>query len=313
MTVVTITLNPCIDKTFFVERVIPDHKLAGYDVRDYPGGGGINVARVMTRLGGEARALWSQGGATGRLLARLLDAESVPHTPVPIDGDVRENLIITDASSGQQYRFGLPGPSLGDAERGRWLEAVQALPSSVRYVVVSGSLPGDTPLDWHDDLLRALPERALVILDTKKDALRRALDNIGVFLIKPNVHELAQLAGRELAGDEDIARTARELIERGGAQVVVVSLGRGGAMLVTADAIERFTAPCVPIRSRVGAGDSMVGGLVTALSREWPLSEAVRFGVAAGTATVMTTGTELCRRHDVERLYRSMSSQELFP
>lgn len=303
MAIVTVTLNPCIDKTFSVDHVIADRKLACADMHEYPGGGGINAARVATRLGGDARALWSCGGDTGRRLAQLLDAENVPHTPIPVEGRVRENLIITDASTGEQYRFGMPGPPLTEEERARWVERVRSLPSSVRYIVVSGSVPPGTPGKWYVELLHALPSRARVVVDTKRDALRRALD-AGVYLIKPNVRELEEVAGRELPDDERIQEAAHEIIGRGGAEAVLVSLGRGGAILATAEAMERIHAPAVPVRSKVGAGDSTVGGLVTALDQGRPLAEAARFGVAAGAAAVMAPGTQLASREDAERLYR---------
>jgi 6-phosphofructokinase 2 len=322
MTVVTVTLNPCIDQTFSVERIVADRKLAGEDVREYPGGGGINVARVISRLGGDVHALWSCGGDTGGRLAQLLDSERVPHTPIPIGGKVRVNLIITDASSGEQYRFGMPGPVLTEEEHARWLDALGRLPSSVRYLALSGSLPGGVSVEAYAELLRAVPGGIRVIVDTKKDALRQAFAT-GVYLVKPNLNELGEVAGRELTDDEQIERAAREIIEfpaefpgefpgeRRGAKVVLVSLGRAGALLVTADSIERFSTPAVPVRSKVGAGDSMIGGLLAALDQGRPLNEAVRVGVAAGAAAVMRHGTELCRREDVERLYPSVRRQEL--
>lgn len=307
MKIATVTLNPCIDKTFWVERVVADRKLAGRDVHEYPGGGGINVARVITRLGGDAHALWSRGGDMGSRLGQLLDAEQVAHLPIPIDGEVRQNVIVTDRSTGEQYRFGMPGPRLSEAEQSRWIEAVRGLPESVEYVVVSGSLPDAAPLDWFSDLLRALPRGARIIVDTKQEALRRALE-VGVYLVKPNLHELEKVIGRELPHDEEIARAALEIIGRGGAEAVLVSLGRGGAMLVTAQGTEHFASPPVPVRSKVGAGDSMVGALTAALSEKRPLAEAARLGVAAGAAAVMNEGTELCSRADTERLYVSVRS-----
>jgi 6-phosphofructokinase 2 len=309
MTVATITLNPSIDKTFSVQRVVPDRKLTAENLREYPGGGGINVARASARLGGACRALWSCGGDTGRRLARLLDAEEVPHDPVPIAGRVRENLIVEDASSGQQYRFGMPGPLLSEDERSRWAERIGHLPSFASYAVFSGSLPGSTPPDWYEQLLRSLPSAVRIIVDAKREALHRALA-VGVFLVKPNVHELEEISGREMTDDAEIERTSRAIVDGGGAKAVVVSLGRAGALLVTAEVCERVTAPMVPLRSAVGAGDSMVGGLVTALDQGGSLREAVRLGVAAGAAAVMTPGTDLCRRDDVLRLYQSMGQVE---
>ena len=309
MKIVTVTLNPCIDKTFSVERVVADRKLAGQDVHEYPGGGGINVARAITRLGGEAQALWSYGGSMGSRLAQLLDVEHVPHVPVPIEGDVRENLIVSDKSTGEQYRFGMPGPELSDADRTRWLETVRDLPPSVEYVVVSGSLPGAASLEWFGEILGAVPPGPKMIVDTKGAALRRALD-AGVYLIKPNARELADVAGGALANDVEIEKAAHAIIDAGSAQIVVVSLGRGGAILVTAERVQRFSAPSVRVRSKVGAGDSMVGGLTTALLQMHPLDDAVRFGVAAGSAAVMNEGTELCRREDTERLYQNLRERE---
>lgn len=309
MNIVTVSLNPCIDKTFSVERVVADRKLSGHDVREYPGGGGINVARAIGRLGGDAQALWSRGGDVGGRLARLLDAEQIPHAPVSIEGEVRENLIVSDRSTGDQYRFGMPGPLFSDEERSRWIESVRELPASVEYVVFSGSLPDLVPSEWYGELLGAVPPGPRIIVDTKRAALRRALDR-GVYLVKPNVRELGEVLGRELAHDTEIEEAARELVADGGTEVVVVSLGRGGAMLVTPDRTERFSAPSVPVRSRVGAGDSMVGAIAVALVQRRSLDEAVRFGVAAGAAAVMREGTELCAREDVERLYPNVRRQE---
>lgn len=310
MTVVTVTLNPCIDKTVSVERVVPDRKLSGFAVGTYPGGGGINVARVVCRLGPAVRAHWSCGGDTGRRLAQLLDEESVPHEPVPIEDSVRENVIIHDDSTGEQYRVGMPGPTLRDEERRRWVEQIRRIPSTVRYVVFSGSSPEGASPEWCEELVRAVPDDIRVVVDTKKEALRRALE-VGIHLIKPNVHELEELVRREMSDDAAIEQAAREIVARGGAEVVIVSLGRGGALLATRDGLERLSAPSVPLRSKVGAGDSMVGGVVAGLARGKPLPEAVRLGVAAGAAAVMTEGTELCRKEDAERLQASVRWQEL--
>lgn len=309
MNIVTITLNPCIDKSFSVERIVADRKLAGHDVREYPGGGGINVARVIARLGGRGEAYWSCGGAIGNRLGRLLDAEKVPHAPLSIEGEVRENLIVTDRSTREHYLFTMPGPSLTDADRMRWIEGLRRLPPSVEYVVFSGGLPYLLSPQWYGELLGTVPRGAKVIVDAKQDALRQALER-GVYLVKPNVRELSEIVDRELAHDLEIEQAARELVNAKGAQVVVVSLGPGGAILVTPDRVERFSAPSVPVRGWVGAGDSMVGAIVAALGQNRPLEEAVRLGVAAGAATVMNEGTALCRRRDVERLYPHVHRQE---
>jgi 6-phosphofructokinase 2 len=304
--VLTVTLNPCIDKTFTVERVAPERKLRGFDVRSYPGGGGINVARAATELGADALALWSCGGPIGTQLARMLDAEGVSHEPVPIDGETRENLIVSDQSSRQQFRFGMPGPTLDARELDRWRDAVLVHVQRAQWLVLSGSLPPEVAPEWYADLIRAASGHARVIVDIKQPTLRHALD-VGVFLVKPNLNELNEIAGRELSDDDEAVSAARALIDDGSASAVLVSLGSAGAMLVDSDAATHVRAPTVPRRSRVGAGDSTVGGLVARLAQGASLEDAARFGVAAGAASVMTPGTALCRRDDTERLYAQMT------
>ncbi len=311
MTVVaTVTLNPCIDRTFRVEHVVPDRKLRGREARDYPGGGGVNVARAATRLGAVVRACLSAGGETGTRLGRFLEEERITNVPVPIEGSVRENLIITDESSGHQYRFGMPGPALTAQERARWVDQVANLPETTNYVVFSGSLPDDTPVEWYERLLRAVPSQVRVVIDAKRAALSRALQ-VGVFLIKPNLGELAELEEVEMTDDRVIEQTARRIVERGGCQNVLVSLGRGGCLLVSADRAVKYSAPSVALRSKVGAGDSMVGGVLAGLARGQPLVEAARLGVAAGTASVMEEGTRLCNRENVERLLPCVAPQQI--
>jgi 6-phosphofructokinase 2 len=309
MTVATITLNPCIDKTFNVERVVPDRKLRGYDIRLYPGGGGINVARAITRLGGQVTALWSCGGCSGDRLRELLDAEGVSHDPVQIEDDTRENLIVRDDSSGQQYRFGMPGPDLTRRERADWTKRTSQWSEPPRFIVFSGSLPPGASLDWYHDLLRSVPPESRIVVDTKQAALAKALD-AGVYLAKPNIHELEEVVGRELHHDEQIIEAAREMIRCNQVEVLLISLGRGGAIVVTANEVDRLHAPAVRIRSKVGAGDSMVGGLLFALDQGYSLANATRMAVAAGAAAVMTPGTDLCHREDVERLYDCMRRED---
>jgi len=303
MAVVTVTLNPCIDKTFLVERVAPDRQLDARDVRLFPGGGGLNVARAVRELGGEVRALWTCGGHTGGRLAELLDEDGVPHEPVRIEDTIRENLMVTETPSREQYRFGMPGPELREEERAEWGRRLRELSPPPDLAVFSGSLPAGASPGWFGELLRSFPDGTRVVVDTKKEALARALEE-RVFLVKPNLRELEDVVGRELPGDDEIEEAAGEIVASGGPEVVLVSLGRGGAVLVTAEGAERLPAPTVRLKSRIGAGDSMVGGLVRALDAGRPLRDAAAFGVAAGAAAVMQEGTALCRRGDTDRLYR---------
>lgn len=309
MRIITATINPCIDRSFRVDRVVPERKLRCEDERRYPGGGGLNVARAIRHLGGQARALWSRGGAIGQLLDELLRDEGIDSRPIAIEGTTRENVIVDETASGEQYRFGLPGPPLSEDEQVRWKDAISNLEFNGEHawLVVSGSLPPEVAPSWIGELIGAAPSSVGVIVDTKGEALRRAIE-AGARIVKPNVHELSDLVDEELEGDEAVIGAARQLMAGGGTEAMLVSLGRGGALLVTADEAQGFRAPSVRVRSKVGAGDSMVAGLVYGLAEGWPVIEAARFGVATGAAAVMTPGTELCRGEDARRLFAAMTA-----
>jgi len=306
--VVTVTLNPAVDKSISVEQVVPERKLRSDRPVLEPGGGGINVARVLHELGVAAAAHWTLGGFTGARLESLLDAMGLEHHPLVIGGETREHLIVFERSTGQQFRFGTPGPGLTGAELEALMQRIAALPAATPYLVLSGSLPGGVPDDTYAHLAEAAPAGCRVVLDTSGEALQHGVDT-PLFLIKPNVRELGQLAGQAIEDDDQVRGVARSLIERGKVEVVVTSLGAGGAMATTASEHWHVRAPTVKIRSAVGAGDSMVGGIVAALTRGRPLREAIRYGVAAGAAAVKTDGTQLCRRDDVEQLDARMADE----
>jgi 6-phosphofructokinase 2 len=223
----------------------------------------------------------------------------------PIEQATRENLTVFEQSSGRQFRFGMPGARVAESNIQTLLDAVRAILPPVDYLVLSGSLPPGAPEDIYSRAAEAVPKSCRVILDTSGPALRRTLSST-VFLIKPNLRELGQIAGRPIESEAQIREVARSIIDTGKVEVIVTSLGAGGAMLITAAECAHIRAPMAPIRSRVGAGDSTVAGIVHGLSEGLSILEAVRFGVAAGSASVMTEGTELCRRADTERLYREM-------
>lgn len=302
---VTLTMNPAVDMSTSVDHVVPDRKLR-CDSRNFdPGGGGINVARVMHELGVPVLALWTRGGLPGARLEGLLDETGVDHRHIPIERDTRDALMVVERSSGQQYRFNLPGPRLSEAELHACLEHVAELDPATPFLVLSGSLPKGTPDDFYARLARAAPEGCKVVLDTSDAPLARGIE-APPFLIKPNVGELARLAGSDIEGEHHIRDVARKLIDEAGVGVVITSLGPAGASATTRDEHWHVAAPTVHLRSAVGAGDSMVAGIVAALAQGWGLEVAIRYGVAAGTAAVTTDGTQLCRRADVERLYASM-------
>jgi 6-phosphofructokinase 2 len=300
--IVTLTMNPALDITTDAEGVRPTDKIRCTGVRYDPGGGGVNVALVAHNLGASVTAVFPAGGATGDVYGDLLTARGVPFHRVNIAGSTRESFTINEISTGLQYRFVLPGPSLTFAELRQCLVELRNLAVSAKFVVASGSLPPCAPRNFYQQV--ALVCRDLgtrLILDTSGGGLKHITS--GVFLLKASLRELRECVGRELiTGTEQLA-AAHEIVDCGLAEAVVVSLGSDGAVLATSTESKRFSA--IPVRgvSGVGAGDAMVSAITVGLSRGWPLSESVRFGIAAGAAMMLTPGTEPCTRADTERLF----------
>ena len=307
--IMTITMNPCIDKSTSVDNVVAERKLRCSRPRYEPGGGGINVSRAMHRLGEDSKALYLAGGSVGDMLKQLLDKEHIRHEPFEIGAMVRESLVVYEESSEQQYRFGMPGPEVKEKEWQEFMDRLDESSPKPDFIIGSGSLPPGVPEDFYARVSKwGKHHGAKTIVDTPGGPLSLACKE-GVFLVKPNLRELEILAGKRIENEEEQENHARRLVDECGTEVVVVSLGAAGALFAWKEGVDRVRAPTVPIKSKVGAGDSMVAGIMTALKRGWEIPDAVRFGVAAGAAAVMTEGTELCRREDTERLYERIKNQ----
>ncbi|MBY5958997.1 1-phosphofructokinase family hexose kinase [Membranicola marinus] len=306
--IITITLNPCIDKSTSVSGIQPDKKLRCTPPVFDPGGGGINVSRAIKNLGGEALAIYPSGGYSGVFLNQLLARESIPVLNIQTKQHTRENMIAVDTMCNQQYRFGMPGPLMEVEEWQRCLEAVEHNDSE--YIVASGSLPPGVPVDFYAKLaLIAKRDKRKLIVDTSGEALRHAVKE-GVYLIKPNLGELSSLVGENELETNEIEPIAKDLILNGGSEIVVVSLGAQGAMLITKDVTYKVDAPIVKRKTTVGAGDSMVAGIVFSITQGENLRHVLRYGVACGTAATLNAGTSLCSRQDVERLYKQIQNEK---
>ena len=303
-TIVTLTMNPALDITTDTDVVGPTDKMRCSAVRYEPGGGGVNVARIAHVLGASVTAVFPAGGATGDLVTELLSPE-VPPRRVRIAGSTRESFTVNETSSGRQYRFVLPGPWVTFAEQAECLNALRAALVSADFVVASGSLPPNVHPDYYQRVADICQEHgARLILDTSGGGLAHITD--GVFLLKPSVRELRECVGRELRSETDQLAAARELIERGCAENIVVSLGPGGALLATPHVSQRYPSVVVPDGSGVGAGDALVAAITVGLSRGWTLEKSIQLGVAAGAAMLMTPGSAPCTRGDVERLFEKV-------
>jgi len=306
--IVTLTMNPALDIATSTDRVEPTHKLRCSMPRYDPGGGGINVARAMHALGGDAVAIFPAGGAAGEMIQYMLEQQGVPHHAIAISGFTRESLAVEERDTGRQFRFLLPGPQISESDQERCLDQLALAAAEATYIVASGSLPLGVPEDFYAriaKLAQSLGKR--FILDTSGAALKQA--GRGIYLLKPSLRELGDLVGSEIRTEREQEQAAREIIEQGRSEVIVVSLGDQGALLVTAGRAERFAAIPVEASGSVGAGDSTLAGIMVSLCRGLELGEAVRYGMAAGAAALLGSGTELCRRSDVERLYARQSRQ----
>ena len=301
--IITITANPCIDISTHVPKLIPEKKLHCTTMKKEPGGGGINVSRVIKRLGGNTKAIYLAGGYTGDYFTKMLHAEWVDTLVIEIENHTRENFVVAEGDTNLQYRFGMPGPYVKENE---WMKCLDELSSlyAMEYIVASGSLTTGIPTDFFARVAAiANQKRARVVLDTSGEALVAALDE-GVYMIKPNLGELAFIAGVDELDNTTAIEAARWVIAKKRCEIVVVSMGARGALLVTAKKAEHVTAPAVKIKSTVGAGDSMVAGIVLALSENKTTKEALQYGVACGTAATMNEGTALCNEADVAYLLK---------
>ncbi|MFD6896342.1 1-phosphofructokinase family hexose kinase [Rhodococcus sp. NPDC060086] len=298
--IVTLTMNPALDVTTFADAVVPTRKLRCDEPFYDAGGGGVNVAKVARVLGASAAAVYPAGGARGEQMSGLLDDDDVEEHIVPIADDTRECFTAIDRTSGLEYRFVTPGPELTAEEQEQCLVTLTEVAKGAKYVVASGSFPPGVPSSFMRKVAEAARDAgARFVLDSSGDAL--AGIESGVYLVKPSLDELCEWVGHHLPTSDDRISAARELVERGVAEVVVVSLGADGAIMVTADDTVQVPALDVEVRSAVGAGDSMVAGLVVGLLQDRSLRDALSLGVACGSAALLTAGSHVCRREDIDR------------
>lgn len=299
--IATVTLNPSLDKTLTVRGLVIDEVNRWTTFRRDPGGKGINVSRVIHELGGVTIAYSFTGGDDGEIMERLLRREGVAFDFVPIKQAIRSNIIITDIKTRQQTRIDAPGPHISPAELQKLKSKIKNIEPKPEFIVFAGSVSRGISEDIYRELIK----------ETKVWGTKVALDSEGVWLkkgieakpnlIKPNVREAEQLLGVELKDEAALVRAVHHFLEQG-IEVAVISRSRDGLIAATKRQVLKAVPPQVKIRSTVGAGDSTVAGLVLKLSQGVSLEEACRMAVAAGTATVLTPGTQLCHRQDVERL-----------
>lgn len=306
--VTTVTCNPTIDLSSEAEKVVHTSKTRTVGERMDPGGGGINVARVLHRFGVAVEALFLGGGVTGQVLDTLLERAGIPRRILPIAGDTRLGLTVHERSTGHEYRFVPEGPCLEEAEWQALLDTVES--SSAGWLVLSGSIPRCAPRNLFAQLAKRAPQGTRVLFDSSRAALQAALTEGGFFLVKPSRDELEALTGAKLGTHAEIARAAMRLIDSGKTEMVAVTLGSEGAILVSSEGANFLPSVPVEARSAVGAGDSFLAALTAGLVRDQSPTEAFRFAIAAGAASVLTPGTGLCLPEDVDALLKRVGTPQ---
>lgn len=301
--ILTLTLNPALDMASSVPVMVADEKLRCSEPQLDPGGGGLNVSRAVHALGGESLALVALGGLTGDRLAELIRREGVMFLGITGPGETRQSLTVNEQTTGRQFRFMLPGPVWHQEDQDRVFMLLRAAGKPGGFAVISGSQPPGVPIDFPARLAAAMTGMR-VVLDTSGAALTQAVDHPipDLETLRMDGEEAEALANRPLETRSETADYAQSLVHRGVAKKVIIARGADGSVL--ADATKRLfaKAPKVQVKSKVGAGDSFVGGYTLALARHQTEAEALAQGVAAAAAAVMSAATELCRAEDVARL-----------
>jgi len=302
--IITLTLNPSLDKSTHFTGLIAEQKIRCERPRYDAGGGGINVSKAIAKLGGNSLCIHTSGGSAGIMLEEIILKDGIENKVIPTQNWTRENFIAFENTTKAQYRFGFPGNELLEDEKEKVIETIKEI--NTKYLVLSGSLNEGLPTDFYQTIAEIAKAMGIkVIVDTSGEPLRKVLEK-GVYLIKPNIGELAKLIGVERLELSEAEKAAKTLIENGAAEIVVVSLGTQGAILVSKEQIEFVKAPKVTKKSTVGAGDSMVGGMVWALSQNKTLKEVIQWGVSCGTAATMNEGTQLFKKEDAIKLFQEL-------
>lgn len=300
MNIITLTVNPAVDKSAQIDQLVPEQKLNCKAIQYQAGGGGVNISRVLHTLNVKNKCLFTSGGDTGMFLQRLLKEEQLDISPITVEAWTRENLSVVDNKTEHQYRFGMPGSLLSNEEIALIKKMVYREVSEGSMFIISGSIAEQMPQDLYVQLIQLLRDKNVkIVVDTSGKALELTLKE-PVFLIKPNQKELAQLAGKTFMSKNEQEAFASELVKSGRATYVVVSMGARGAFIASSEGIFYCSTPSVKVKSTIGAGDSMVAGMVYAIQNGLSAEAILKWGVVCGVATTMTDGTNLASKENIK-------------
>jgi len=308
--IATVTLNPSLDQHITVDGLVVDGTNRWSRLHRYAGGKGIDVSRAIYEMGGRTVAYGFIGGSIGRAVEILLDEEGVPFSFTPIHRETRTNFIITDSKSSRQTRIDAPGPHISKGEWERFRRKMLRIRPSPDLIVAGGSVPPGIHNDvYYTTIMEAKAFGVRTILDSDGQWLAEGV-KAKPYLIKPNVQEAEGLLDRELPTEEAIIKATLDIVDLG-IEIAVISRGKDGIIAATKKEILKVVPPPVKVRSAVGAGDCTIAGLALKLANAEPLAKACRLAVAMGTAAVLTPGTELARKADVEKLLPQVKVEKI--
>jgi 6-phosphofructokinase 2 len=301
MKIITLTVNPALDKSAKVDGLIPEQKLTCHSISYQAGGGGINISRILSRLGEDSDCIFTSGGDHGKHLEALLLKENIQTAPIQVSSSTRENFSVVDTTTNQQYRFGMQGNTLTDSELKEIVGKIVREVKENDILALSGSLSPQMPPDFYVQLINLVKEKKVkVVLDTSGSALKQAIE-YSVSLVKPNQRELALLAGKDFLTNKEQEDFAMDLVTTKPVEYVVVSMGARGAFMASKEGIVHQQSPSIPVRSTIGAGDSMVAGLIYGMKHGFSPKKMLRYGVACGSATTMSEGTNLASINNIQK------------
>jgi len=307
--IICITLSPCIDKSTVVDKFVPEKKLkCAYPVLE-AGGGGINVSRALKNFRTDSLCIYVSGGYTGKVLNNLIYHEQIKALAIHSNLFTRENFIVFEQQTHLQFRFGMPVNKVSEAE---WKPIIAQLKKGKSdFIVLSGSISPDISPAFFKEVEKIVKSsNAKFIVDTAGKPLKAILKT-GAFLIKPNQNEFSGLFGKRILNAKEIVKRAKEMVKQSKIENVLVSLGADGAVLINKDIAIQFLPPKLKIKSTVGAGDSMVAGIVFELNKGKTITEAVKFGVGCGSATSINSGMQLCSLAGAKKMSSKIKVKKL--
>lgn len=308
--IITVTMNPAIDKTVDLEQMVHGGLNRVKNVIMDAGGKGINVSKTIKELGGETVAAGFVGGSGGLLIKKVLKEMGIRSDFVEIKNEIRTNLKVVEAD-GNVTEFNEAGPLVSQEELEELTQKLLSYANEEALFVLAGSIPGGISKNVYQTLTRKLKERgAKVFVDADGELFIHSLE-AGPDIIKPNRHELEEYFHKDYRVDEaELVGMGQSLLEKG-IGMIAISLGQMGALFITRDEVLRCPGLKVEAHSTVGAGDAMVAALSYGINQGLSVSESARLGIATSAGAVTTKGTKPPKRELVEELQKQVTVQNI--